>query len=150
MSANMVEVRVFLAGVAGQGAAPGRIPQMLHRVVRGAARRRFDPDDLLQDLLADLIARSRSAQPGGITELLKLPDAQLIAALRCRIIQASATAGGSRWKTVKLVRERVRAALRNGLTPDEIKEVLLQAAIYCGVPAANRAFAIAQEVLAEG
>jgi 4-carboxymuconolactone decarboxylase len=43
----------------------------------------------------------------------------------------------------------VRAALRNGLTPDEIKEVLLQAAIYCGVPAANRAFAIAQRVLAE-
>ncbi|WP_233509844.1 4-carboxymuconolactone decarboxylase [Actinomadura craniellae] len=44
----------------------------------------------------------------------------------------------------------VRAALRNGLTPDEIKEVLLQAAIYCGVPAANTAFAIAQRVLAEG
>ena len=43
----------------------------------------------------------------------------------------------------------VRAALRNGLTPDEIKEVLLQTAIYCGVPAANSAFAIAQEVLAE-
>ncbi len=43
----------------------------------------------------------------------------------------------------------VRAARRNGLTPDEIKEILLQAAIYCGVPAANRAFAIAQEVLAE-
>jgi 3-oxoadipate enol-lactonase/4-carboxymuconolactone decarboxylase len=41
----------------------------------------------------------------------------------------------------------VRAALRNGLAPDEIKEVLLQAAIYCGVPAANSAFAIAQEVL---
>jgi len=41
----------------------------------------------------------------------------------------------------------VRAALRNGLTPEEIKEVLLQAAIYCGVPAANRAFAIAQEVI---
>ena len=43
----------------------------------------------------------------------------------------------------------VRAARRNGLTPDEIKEVLLQAAVYCGVPAANRAFAIAQRVLAE-
>jgi len=41
----------------------------------------------------------------------------------------------------------VRAAVRNGLTPDEIKEVLLQAAIYCGVPAANRAFAVAQRVL---
>ena len=43
----------------------------------------------------------------------------------------------------------VRAARGNGLTPDEIGEVLLQAAIYCGVPAANRAFAVAQEVLAE-
>jgi 4-carboxymuconolactone decarboxylase len=43
----------------------------------------------------------------------------------------------------------VRAALRNGLTPEEIKEVLLQAAIYCGVPAANAAFAIAQKVLDE-
>src|SRR3954468_6288906 len=43
----------------------------------------------------------------------------------------------------------VRAALRNGLSPDEIKEVLLQAAIYCGVPAANAAFAIAQGVLDE-
>ena len=41
----------------------------------------------------------------------------------------------------------VRAARRNGLTADEIKEVLLQSAIYCGVPAANRAFAIAQRVL---
>jgi len=44
----------------------------------------------------------------------------------------------------------VRAALRNGLTPDEIKEVLLHAAVYCGVPAANRAFAVAQAVLDEG
>ncbi len=43
----------------------------------------------------------------------------------------------------------VRAARRNGLTADEIKEVLLQAAIYCGVPAANHAFAVAQQVLAE-
>jgi 4-carboxymuconolactone decarboxylase len=43
----------------------------------------------------------------------------------------------------------VRAALRNGLTPDEIKEVLLHSAIYCGVPAANAAFAVAQRVLEE-
>jgi 4-carboxymuconolactone decarboxylase len=43
----------------------------------------------------------------------------------------------------------VRAALRNGLSPDEIKEVLLQSAIYCGVPAANSAFAIAQRVVGE-
>ncbi|MEO5873553.1 MAG: 4-carboxymuconolactone decarboxylase, partial [Streptosporangiaceae bacterium] len=43
----------------------------------------------------------------------------------------------------------LRAALTNGLTPEEIKEVLLQTAVYCGVPAANAAFAIAQQVLAE-
>ena len=43
----------------------------------------------------------------------------------------------------------VRAALRNGLTEEEIKEVLLQSAVYCGVPAANGAFAVFQRVLAE-
>ena len=43
----------------------------------------------------------------------------------------------------------VRGALRNGLTPDEIKEVLLQTAVYCGVPAANSAFAVAARVLDE-
>ena len=43
----------------------------------------------------------------------------------------------------------VRAALRNGVTPDEIAEVLLQCAVYCGVPAANGAFAIAQRVIEE-
>jgi 4-carboxymuconolactone decarboxylase len=43
----------------------------------------------------------------------------------------------------------VRAALRIGLTPDEIKEVLLMSAVYCGVPAANGAFAVAQRVLDE-
>ena len=43
----------------------------------------------------------------------------------------------------------VRAARRNGLTPDEIGAVLLQTAVYCGVPAANAAFAVAQRVLSE-
>src|SRR3954453_22014858 len=43
----------------------------------------------------------------------------------------------------------VRAARRNGLSVDEIKEVLLQTAIYCGVPAANQAFKVAQRVLEE-
>ncbi|HEY2440051.1 MAG TPA: 4-carboxymuconolactone decarboxylase [Solirubrobacteraceae bacterium] len=41
----------------------------------------------------------------------------------------------------------VRGALRNGLSPDEIAEVLLHTAIYAGVPAANAAFAIAQRVI---
>lgn len=44
---------------------------------------------------------------------------------------------------------RVCAARRNGLTRDEIGEVILHCAVYCGVPAANRAFAIAQDVLNE-
>jgi 3-oxoadipate enol-lactonase/4-carboxymuconolactone decarboxylase len=44
----------------------------------------------------------------------------------------------------------VHAALRNGLTPEEIKEMLLHTAVYCGVPAANSAFAVAQRALDEG
>jgi 4-carboxymuconolactone decarboxylase len=43
----------------------------------------------------------------------------------------------------------LRAAQRNGLSREEISEILLQTAIYCGVPAANSAFAIAKEVFAE-
>ncbi|MFW0782944.1 4-carboxymuconolactone decarboxylase [Gordonia sp. CPCC 206044] len=43
----------------------------------------------------------------------------------------------------------LRAALRNGLTRDEITEVLLQSAVYCGVPDANTAFRIATRVFAE-
>jgi len=46
-------------------------------------------------------------------------------------------------------RMHIRAALNNKVTRDEIREVLLQSAIYCGVPAANTAFHIAQEVFAE-
>ncbi|HEV8306660.1 MAG TPA: 4-carboxymuconolactone decarboxylase [Methylomirabilota bacterium] len=47
------------------------------------------------------------------------------------------------------LRLHLRAAFNNGVTRDQIKEVLLQAAIYCGVPAANSAFHLAQEVFAE-
>ncbi len=43
----------------------------------------------------------------------------------------------------------VRAAVRNGLTPEEIGEVFLQSAVYCGVPAANSAFAVARSILSE-
>jgi len=41
----------------------------------------------------------------------------------------------------------VKAALNNGVTPEQIREVLLQTAIYCGVPAANNAFHVANEVI---
>ena len=43
----------------------------------------------------------------------------------------------------------LRAALRNGVTVDELREVLLQSTVYCGVPAGNSAFRIAQEVLGD-
>jgi 4-carboxymuconolactone decarboxylase len=46
-------------------------------------------------------------------------------------------------------RLHLRAALRNGVTRDVIKEVLLQTAVYCGVPAANTAFHLASEVFRE-
>jgi 4-carboxymuconolactone decarboxylase len=46
------------------------------------------------------------------------------------------------------LRLHLRAALNNGVTPEEIREVLLHCAIYCGVPAANWAFHAAHEVLA--
>ena len=43
----------------------------------------------------------------------------------------------------------VKAALRNGLQPEQISEVLLQVALYAGVPAGNRAFAVAQRAIGE-
>jgi alkylhydroperoxidase/carboxymuconolactone decarboxylase family protein YurZ len=43
----------------------------------------------------------------------------------------------------------VRAAFNNGVTRDELKEVLLQTAIYCGLPAANAAFRAAEDIFAE-
>jgi 4-carboxymuconolactone decarboxylase len=43
----------------------------------------------------------------------------------------------------------VKAALRNGLSPEQIQEVLLQVTVYAGVPAGNRAFAVARRVLSE-
>jgi 4-carboxymuconolactone decarboxylase len=57
----------------------------------------------------------------------------------------TALIGGGHWEEFKL---HLVAARRNGLNDDEIAEVILQSAIYCGVPAANHAFSIAKEVLA--
>ncbi len=47
------------------------------------------------------------------------------------------------------LRLHLRASVNNGVTRDEIKELLMQCAIYCGVPAANSAFHLAQETFAE-
>ena len=65
--------------------------------------------------------------------------------MRSAITLALLTAGGHEAELAL----HVRAARRNGLTPEEIGEVLLHTAVYAGVPAANTAFAIAQRTLEE-
>jgi 3-oxoadipate enol-lactonase/4-carboxymuconolactone decarboxylase len=60
------------------------------------------------------------------------------------IVTLTALVAGRHYEELEL---HLRAALTNGLTEDEIIEVLLQTAVYCGVPAANSAFAVAREVL---
>lgn len=62
------------------------------------------------------------------------------------MITLTALVAGGHWDELGM---HVRAAVRNGLSADEIGEVLLQTAVYCSVPSANHAFRIAQEALAE-
>lgn len=61
-------------------------------------------------------------------------------------VTLTAMIAGGYWEELEM---HVHAALRNGVTPAEIKEIFLQCAIYCSVPAANVAFKIGQKVLAE-
>ena len=64
-----------------------------------------------------------------------------------RILVIGTMVALGRWEEFRL---HVRAALQSGdLTSDQLKEVLLQAAVYCGVPTANTAFKEAREVIAE-
>ncbi|MFC3961500.1 4-carboxymuconolactone decarboxylase [Nocardia jiangsuensis] len=62
------------------------------------------------------------------------------------IVTLTALLANRHWNEFEM---HVRAAVRNGLTDDEIAEVILQSAIYCGVPVANHAFALAARVLAD-
>ena len=61
-------------------------------------------------------------------------------------VTLTAMIAGGHWEEFAM---HVRAAKRNGLTDDEIKEIVLQTAIYCSVPSANTAFKVAAQVLAE-
>ena len=63
-----------------------------------------------------------------------------------RLLVLAITAAMGRWEEFRL---HLRAALDGGVAPDDIKEVLLQSAIYAGVPAANTGFHIAREMMAE-
>jgi 3-oxoadipate enol-lactonase/4-carboxymuconolactone decarboxylase len=60
------------------------------------------------------------------------------------MVTLTALVAGGHWEELAM---HVRAAVRNGLSVEEIKEVLLQTTIYCSVPSANHAFRIAQETL---
>jgi len=67
-----------------------------------------------------------------------------------RIMVLSVTMSLGRWEEFELhVRAALQATDDNGLNPEELKEVLLQNAIYAGVPAANTAFSVAQKILRE-
>ncbi|WP_394160739.1 4-carboxymuconolactone decarboxylase [Galactobacter valiniphilus] len=61
-------------------------------------------------------------------------------------VTLTAMIAGGYWEELEM---HVHAALRNGMSPEQIKEVFLQCAIYCSVPAANVAFKIGAKVLAE-
>ena len=63
---------------------------------------------------------------------------------RCMVIASMIALG--HWEEFKL---HVRAALSDAMTPDEIKEIILQSALYCGVPAGNHATSEAEQVLLE-
>jgi 4-carboxymuconolactone decarboxylase len=63
-----------------------------------------------------------------------------------RLLVLATTAAMGRWEEFRL---HLRAALEGGVTPDDVKEVLLQSAIYAGVPAANTGFHIARDVMKE-
>jgi 3-oxoadipate enol-lactonase/4-carboxymuconolactone decarboxylase len=62
------------------------------------------------------------------------------------IVTMTALASLGHWNELGM---HVKGAVRNGLTPEQIREVLMQVAIYAGVPAANHAFAVAQAALAD-
>lgn len=61
-------------------------------------------------------------------------------------VTLTALVAGGYWGELEM---HIRAALRNGMTQEEIKEVFLQTAVYCSVPAANHAFSIGQRVFSE-
>lgn len=63
------------------------------------------------------------------------------------MITLTALVAGGHWDELAM---HVQAAVRNGLSVEEIKEVLLQTAIYCSVPSANHAFKVAEDALRKG
>jgi DNA-directed RNA polymerase specialized sigma24 family protein len=112
------ELRLFLqALVSPKQEVPRRLPPALKRLVRRFVRADADVSDATQDLLLDLLVRTRRQQPGGVLELVKLDDARLLGAL-VRRLQQVLCEKQSRAKVTKSVRAMVRAALEGLPLPD--------------------------------
>lgn len=118
MAPTMVETRAFLRALNDSSStSPRRVPPLFGQIAAKVARRadRDAVEELVQATVLDLVERSRKRQAGGIGELLALDDGHLHAALRRRCRQVAVAADGGRWKLLKVVRERVRAALAQSI-----------------------------------
>jgi 4-carboxymuconolactone decarboxylase len=101
--------------------------------VDASLKKRTDFNEAFQNLLTRYAWGDIWSRPGLPRETRSMITVAMLVAL-------------NRTQELKL---HLRAALRIGLTKDQIQEVLLQTAVYCGVPAANAAFHAAEEVFAE-
>ncbi len=116
------------------------------RHARGAARRR----EILGDAHVDRSARTATAFNREFVDLItryawgEIWTREHFDDRTRRLLVLSMTLGMGRWEEFRL---HVRAALDAGMPADDLKELILQGAIYCGVPAANTAFHIAGEVM---
>jgi 3-oxoadipate enol-lactonase / 4-carboxymuconolactone decarboxylase len=104
--------------------------------VDGAAELADDVTGDFEDLLTRVVWGEVWARPG--------LDRRTRSVVTLTALTSRATAGHG-----EDLAAHVRAALRNGLTPAEIKEILLHAAVYCGFPAAGAAFEVARQVIDE-
>lgn len=121
---DIVELRCFLRSLCGAEAVANRVPTLLRAMARRAARgNEQTAHDLLNDVCVDLL--ERRGQAGSVERLLCLPDLELKAALRRRLVQVRSMQGGSRARFVKALRAHVAAALASPLPSAESLPVSL-------------------------
>src|ERR1700730_17632518 len=101
--------------------------------VDASLRNRDESNEAFQDLLTRWTRRAVCSRPG----LPRLTRSMITLAMMVALNRTDE------------LRMHLRGALNNGVTREEIREVLLQTAIYCGVPAGNLAFHLAQEVFSQ-
>ncbi|TWE11366.1 4-carboxymuconolactone decarboxylase /3-oxoadipate enol-lactonase [Rudaeicoccus suwonensis] len=140
----VIEAPSDVAALIGEFAAGGIAPDDLHTSGMAVRRQVLGPDHV--DRAAAATTSFTSDFQALITryawgEIWNRPG--LDRRSRSMITMTALIAGGH-WDEFTM---HVRAAVRNGLTANEIQEVILQSAIYCGVPAANHAFALANAAL---